>query len=98
MTLRTSRRVWGEAEEWGPVPRSAGEAGHGATRGACGADHRGLGRKAPSLMTPMERMSELGAILATGYRRVRLSREKGLAERAEPEAPCGPPVNAKETA
>ena len=49
-------------------------------------------------MAPTERIAELGAILATGYRRVRLSSEKGLAESAKPEAPCGSPVSAKETA
>ena len=50
-------------------------------------------RKAPSLMTPAARIAELGAILATGYRRVRLSREKSLAESAEPEAPCDQAVD-----
>ena len=44
-------------------------------------------------MTAPERLAELGAILATGYRRVRLSREKGLAESAEPEAPCDQAVD-----
>ena len=45
-------------------------------------------------MTPEERIAELGAILATGYRRFRLS----LAERGQPEAPCDPSVNTKEIA
>ena len=41
-------------------------------------------RRDPSAMTTQERLAELGEILATGYRRFRLS----LAGLAEPEATC----------
>ena len=50
----------------------------------------------PSSMAPAERLAELGEILATGYRRLRLSRERGLAAGAEPEAPCDQAVNGNE--
>ena len=49
-------------------------------------------RQDPADMTPGARLAELGAALATGYRRLRL-RQKALAESAEPEAPSDQAVN-----
>ena len=48
-----------------------------------------LSRKNPDTMTPAERLEDLGRILATGYRRLSLSR-KALAGAPEFEAPCDP--------
>ncbi len=39
----------------------------------------------PASMAPAARLAEIGQILATGYRRARLCRQKELAESAEPE-------------
>ena len=43
--------------------------------------------KDPAVMSPAERMAELGALLATGYRRYRL-RQKDLADGRQPERAC----------
>ncbi len=48
----------------------------------------------PAAMAPEERLVELGAILATGYRRLRLCREQDLAGSGRPEAPCDQAVDA----
>ena len=45
----------------------------------------------PTAMLPGERVAELGAILALGYRRLRL-RQNALDESADPEAPSDPVV------
>ena len=52
------------------------------------------GRRArdPGRLSPEERLAELGAILAEGYRRLRL-RQKPLDESAEPEAASDAAVN-----
>ncbi len=52
--------------------------------------------KDPALMTPQERLVELGELLAAGVRRTRLSRETGLAEGGEKERPCDGPVDTPE--
>ena len=44
-------------------------------------------QKDPALMAPADRLAEVGAILAAGYRRHRLH-QKALAESASPGAPC----------
>lgn len=44
--------------------------------------------KDPAVMSPEDRLAELGALLATGLRRARLSRETGLADCGERERPC----------
>ena len=44
-------------------------------------------RMDPAAMTPKERMAEVGALLAAGYRRSRV-RQKALAESDDPEARC----------
>ena len=52
--------------------------------------HGGLAvirHKDPAVMSPKERLAELGALLATGVQRHRL-RQKELADLAELEAPC----------
>ena len=41
-------------------------------------------RSDPTAMTPEARLAELGAILATGFRRLRISREKQLASSHDP--------------
>ena len=46
----------------------------------------------PAGLTPGERIAELGALLALGYRRARL-RQKALAESAQAEALSGPAVD-----
>ena len=63
---------------------------HAATVGASGArvGDCGVRRRDPAAMTPTARLAELGALLATGLRRMRLSRETGLAEDGERERPC----------
>ncbi len=50
----------------------------------------------PAEMTPAERLAEIATILATGYGRLRITRQKEtdsaqtlLAESAHPERPCG---------
>ena len=45
-------------------------------------------RRDPASMAPAARLGEIGQILATGYRRARLSRQKELAESAESERSC----------
>ena len=50
---------------------------------------RGPTWRDPGAMSPQERLTELGSLLATGYRRLRL-RQKALAEGASPERPCDP--------
>ena len=50
----------------------------------------------PADLTPAERLADLGALLATGYRRARL-RERGLAESGGRERPCDP-VDTEENA
>ncbi len=47
----------------------------------------------PAALAPEERLAELAGILAAGYRRVRLSREKALAESGGAERPCDAPVD-----
>ena len=42
----------------------------------------------PAAMAPEDRLAELGGILAAGYRRIRPSREKALAESGGAERPC----------
>jgi hypothetical protein len=89
----------------GPAPsRGAGPgAAHASRTGqaATGAASRpGVGSAArrhgnPADMAPGERLAELGALLATGYRRLQL-RRKALAESAEPEAPSDRPVDRSE--
>ncbi len=73
---------------------SARRSGQAATVGASGARVGGTAvrRYDPAAMAPAARITELGAILATGYRRYRL-RQNHLAESVEPEAPCDPAVN-----
>lgn len=46
-------------------------------------------RKDPGAMSAAERLAELGALLATGYRRHRL-RQNELADAPEPEPTCDP--------
>ena len=53
--------------------------------------------KNPGEMSPSERLAALGALLAAGCRRLRLSREKGLAESPAPERACDRTVNAPES-
>ena len=43
----------------------------------------------PSRLTPDDRMAEIGGLLASGYRRLRLCREKGLDVSADVERSCG---------
>jgi hypothetical protein len=47
----------------------------------------------PAGMTPKERLEQIVIILATGYRRLQLRRQKALDETAQDEAPCDRPVN-----
>ena len=77
---------------------SARRSGQAATVGASGARVRPrvVPRRDPGAMAPADRIAELGALLATGYRRLRLNRlnpQNWLAESAEAEAPCDPAVN-----
>ena len=46
----------------------------------------------PAGISPEDRLAELGALLAVGYRRSRV-RQKALDEDGQPEAPCDPAVN-----
>ncbi len=84
MTARVRGR--GGLGNLNPTRRQAGTQGHGGPTRPRWRD--------PAALTPGERMAELGAILATGYRRLRLS----LAESGQAEAPCDRSVNAKEIA
>ncbi len=77
---------------------SARRSGQAATVGASRARVGGtvVRRYDPAAMAPAARIAELAGILAAGYRRLRLNRlnpQNGLAESAEPEAPCDPAVN-----
>jgi hypothetical protein len=47
----------------------------------------------PTTMSSGERMQEIASILATGYSRLLLSRQKALAASARAEALCDHPVN-----
>ena len=47
----------------------------------------------PSSMSPADRMAEIGAILATGYGRLLISRQKALGSSPRAEALCDHPVN-----
>ena len=85
MTRAPSRRVASKPRP-GRGAASPAPARHAATQGLVGAQD-------PAQMAPDARLAVLGAILATGYRRFRVSREKGLAESAEPEAPCDQAVD-----
>ena len=51
----------------------------------------------PGEMSHSERLAALGALLAGGYRRLRLSREKELAESPAPERACDRTVDAPES-
>ena len=54
----------------------------------------------PASLSPEERLAEIAAILATGYRRLSLSREsdhKELAETPESEAPCDSGVDGNQS-
>ena len=44
----------------------------------------------PAVMTSAERVAEMGAILAAGYRRFQIRREKGLDAPAPDERSCEP--------
>ena len=99
MTGPVSRTVASSPNGRASAP-SATDASHGAPWVATGSLRKGSvldpygqrhGRP-PETMTPDERLSELGGILAMGYRRARL-RQKALAESAEHEAPSNPVVN-----
>jgi len=57
-----------------------------------------LARRAdPAAMSPEARLAELSSILATGYRRLYLAREKSLDDNRDSEAQCGPMVDAHES-
>ena len=73
-----------------PEPNSARRSGQAATRRACRAPVGGtvVPRRDPAAMAPADRLDELCALLAVGYRRLLLNRQNGLAESAAPEAPC----------
>ncbi len=60
-----------------------------AVRGIPGHGHIRPHGRDPAALTPQERLVELGAILATGYRRLRVS----LAESRQSEALCDPTVD-----
>ena len=51
----------------------------------------------PDAMTAEERLAELGVLLATALRRMRLSRETGLAVAGDSERPCDRPVDTPES-
>ena len=76
--------------------------GHEATRRASSGRVGGTAvrRRDPASLTPAERLAELGTILAVGYRRLRLSRQRTLDGSAEVEALCDSAVdgNGAETA
>ena len=48
-------------------------------------------------MSAAQRMGEIGSLLARGYRRSRISRQNGLADRTPGERPCEPVVYASES-
>lgn len=50
----------------------------------------------PDAMSPEERLAELGSLLATAVRRLRL-RQKELADQADRERPCDRPVDGPES-
>jgi hypothetical protein len=57
--------------------------------------------RSPDSMAPADRVAEIGAILATGFRRHQLRQHSGqvcLAESAPPVALCDQPVNGPESA
>ncbi len=81
-------RPVGPQSDTGHTAPMAAPARHGARVGGTV-----VRRYDPSAMTPAARIAELGAILAAGYRRLRLNRLNGLDESAELEAPCIPAVN-----
>ena len=76
---------------------SARRSGQAATVGATGArvGTRVIHRRDPAAMPPAARIAELGAILAEGYRRLRLNRQNCLAASRESEPSCDP-VNGSE--
>ncbi len=91
----------GLAPAHGPTPARERTQGH--TGGDCADndhDERVRGHRArlagayaklardPAALAPAERLTELAGILAAGYRRARLSREKALAESGGVERPC----------
>ena len=87
------RHVGLQADTGHTAPKAV-PARHGATEGASRA-RVGLAvdpRCDPAALSPPARISQLGAILATGYRRLRLH-QKALEESAKPEAQCTPAVN-----
>lgn len=47
-----------------------------------------IGSPHPSILTPGERLAEIGSLLAAGYRRLRSSSQKPLDSCPEPERPC----------
>jgi len=70
-------------------PDVARELGLNAPRAATARD-TGVRRpvRDPSSMSPNQRLSELGAILALGFRRLLLSRERGLDVEPDAERTC----------
>lgn len=53
----------------------------------------------PAGLSSEERLAEIAALLATGYRRIQLKNsESPLAERPESEAPCDPVMNSAKSA
>ncbi len=52
----------------------------------------------PSTMTPAERRAEVAFLLASGYLRLLIAREKALELPAKPEALCAPPVDGRKSA
>ncbi len=98
MTLPAKAARLAPSRGSGPEADSARRSGQAATVGASGARVGGsaIRRYDPAAMAPGDRIAELGAILAAGYRRLRLNRpnlQNALAESAEPEAPCYSAVN-----
>ena len=53
--------------------------------------------KDPACMAPTERLAEIASILAKGYQRYCLSRQKELEEPAQAEAPCDRTINTQRT-
>ena len=53
-------------------------------------------RNDPAQMSAAQRMAEVGSLFARGYRRSRISRQNGLADRTPGERPCELVVYASE--
>ena len=84
-------RPVGPQSDTGPTAPMAAPARHGARVGGTA-----VRRYDPAAMAPTARIAELGAILAAGYRRLRLNRQNCLAASRESEPSCDQTVDSAE--